>query len=41
MDIIDYAKEHGLYVGFSAEDATRTDLNFLKKRFTVKHKKEK
>ena len=34
MDIIDYAKEHGLYVGFSAEDATRTDLNFLKKIYS-------
>ncbi len=30
MDVIDYAKDHGLYVGFSAEDATRTELNFLK-----------
>lgn len=26
MDAIDYAKDHGLYVAFSAEDATRTEL---------------
>jgi len=30
LEIIDYAKNHGLIVEFSAEDATRTDLNFLK-----------
>ena len=30
LEIIDYAKSHGLIVEFSAEDATRTDLNFLK-----------
>ena len=28
---IDYAKDHGLYVAFSAEDATRTDIDFLKR----------
>ena len=26
MDAIDYAKDHGLFVAFSAEDATRTEL---------------
>jgi methanogen homocitrate synthase len=30
MNAIEYAKDHGLFVAFSAEDATRTDLNFLK-----------
>ena len=28
---VDYAKDHGLYVAFSAEDATRTDIEFLKR----------
>jgi len=28
-----YAKSHGLYVTYSAEDSTRTDLDFLKKVF--------
>lgn len=31
MNSIEHAKDHGLFVAFSAEDATRTDLNFLKK----------
>ena len=31
MQSIEYAKDHGIFVAFSAEDATRTDLNFLKK----------
>ena len=31
MDAVDYAKDHGLFVAFSAEDATRTDLDFLKR----------
>ena len=31
MKSIEHAKDHGLFVAFSAEDATRTDLNFLKK----------
>jgi methanogen homocitrate synthase len=31
MNSIEYAKEHGLFVAFSAEDATRTDLDFLKR----------
>ncbi len=31
MKSIEHAKDHGLFVAFSAEDATRTDLSFLKK----------
>ena len=31
MKSIEHAKDHGLFVAFSAEDATRTDLDFLKK----------
>ena len=31
MKSIEYAKDHGLFVAFSAEDATRTDLDFLKR----------
>jgi methanogen homocitrate synthase len=30
MSSIEHAKDHGLFVAFSAEDATRTDLEFLK-----------
>ncbi|HMK53173.1 MAG TPA: homocitrate synthase family protein [Methanobacteriaceae archaeon] len=30
MNSIEHAKDHGLFVAFSAEDATRTDINFLK-----------
>jgi|YelNatPaOPRAMG01_1025707.scaffolds.fasta_scaffold01513_15 isopropylmalate/citramalate/homocitrate synthase-like protein len=30
LEALDYAKAHGLIVEFSAEDATRTDLDFLK-----------
>lgn len=30
LEAIDYAKAHGLKIEFSAEDATRSDLNFLK-----------
>ncbi len=30
IDSIDYAKDHGLKVIFSPEDATRTDINFLR-----------
>ncbi len=30
MDTVEYAKDHDLFVAFSAEDATRTDLDFLK-----------
>lgn len=31
MKAIEYAKDHGLFVAFSAEDATRTDIDFLKR----------
>ena len=31
---VDYAKDHGLFVAFSAEDATRTDIEFLKRIYT-------
>ncbi|MDR1721470.1 MAG: homocitrate synthase family protein [Methanobrevibacter sp.] len=31
MKAIEYAKDHGLFVAFSAEDATRSDLDFLKR----------
>ena len=34
MNAIEYAKDHGLFVAFSAEDATRTDLDFLKEYTT-------
>ncbi|ADP77760.1 2-oxosuberate synthase, condensing enzyme; 2-isopropylmalate synthase [Methanothermus fervidus DSM 2088] len=30
LDSIEYAKDHGIFVAFSAEDATRTNLSFLK-----------
>lgn len=30
LDVLDYAKDHGLKVRFAAEDATRTDVNVLK-----------
>lgn len=30
MKSIEHAKDHGIFVAFSAEDATRTDLDFLK-----------
>jgi len=30
LEMIDYAKSHGLLVEFSAEDATRTDIDFLR-----------
>lgn len=33
MKSIEHAKDHGLFVSFSAEDATRTDLDFLKKLY--------
>jgi methanogen homocitrate synthase len=29
LDVLDYAKDHGLTVRFAAEDATRTDINVL------------
>ncbi len=31
IEAVEYSKSHGLYVEFSAEDATRTDREFLKK----------
>lgn len=34
MKSIEYAKDHGLFVAFSAEDATRTDLDFLKRIYS-------
>ena len=34
MKSIEYAKDHGLFVAFSAEDATRTDLDFLKRVYS-------
>ncbi|MEM2937220.1 MAG: 2-isopropylmalate synthase [Candidatus Bathyarchaeia archaeon] len=34
-DCVQYAKDHGLIVELSAEDATRTDLQFLKKFFAT------
>jgi methanogen homocitrate synthase len=30
LDAIEYGKDHGLFVAFSAEDATRSDLDYLK-----------
>ena len=35
VESVEYAKSRGLQVEFSAEDATRTDRNFLKKIFTA------
>ena len=34
LKLIDYAKDHGLIVEFSAEDATRTDLAYLQRIYT-------
>ena len=31
---VDYAKDHGLFVAFSAGDATRTDIEFLKRIYS-------
>ena len=31
---VDYANDHGLFVAFSAEDATRTDIEFLKRIYS-------
>ncbi len=33
LDTVEYAKDHGVIVRFSAEDATRTDLEVLKKLY--------
>ncbi len=35
VEAVEYAKSHGLEVEFSAEDATRTDREFLKRIFTA------
>ena len=35
IDTTQYAKDHGLIVELSAEDATRSDLNFVKKVFAA------
>ena len=35
VDSVQYAKDHGLIVELSSEDATRSDMNFLKKVFTA------
>ncbi len=32
-EVVEYAKAHGLYITYSAEDSTRTELNFLLKVF--------
>ncbi len=34
IEAVEYGKSHGLQVEFSAEDATRTDRDFLKKMFS-------
>lgn len=33
IECVTYAKEHGLYITYSAEDSTRSDIDFLKKVF--------
>ena len=33
VEMVEYAKAHGLYISYSAEDSTRTDFNFLMKVF--------
>jgi len=33
VEMVEYAKAHGLYITYSAEDSTRTELNFLKMVF--------
>jgi len=35
LTVVDYAVDHGLAIRFSAEDATRTDMAFLKKMFAL------
>ncbi|MFH1327450.1 MAG: 2-isopropylmalate synthase, partial [Candidatus Bathyarchaeota archaeon] len=35
VNMVEYAKEQGITVEFSAEDATRTDLSFLKQIYSV------
>lgn len=34
-ECVEYAKSHGLKVEFSAEDASRADINFLKELYTI------
>ena len=33
LEMVDYAKDHGMQVRFSAEDGSRTDISFLKDMF--------
>jgi len=33
VEMVEYAKAHGLYITYSAEDSTRTELSFLKRVF--------
>lgn len=35
VEVIDYAKKHGLKVSFSTEDSTRTELQFLKEIYKL------
>jgi len=35
IDVVDYAKDHGLAVRFAAEDATRTDMDVLKQVYRI------
>jgi methanogen homocitrate synthase len=35
IDVVDYAKDHGLAVRFAAEDATRTDMDVLKRVYQI------
>jgi len=35
VSAVEYAKEHGVKVEFSAEDATRTDIDFLKRIYSA------
>jgi len=34
LDMIEYAHDHGLHVRFAAEDASRTDLSFLREMYS-------
>lgn len=35
LDAIEYAKDHDIFVSFSAEDCTRTDINYLKEIYSA------
>ncbi|MCR5026749.1 MAG: homocitrate synthase family protein [Methanobrevibacter sp.] len=35
QNAIEYANDHGLFIAFSAEDATRTDIEFLKRIYGI------